>query len=151
VFRIRKYLLRIRIRGARYLNCGSGLGRPINYGSGRIRILPGHFCGHWKKQVAKKIVIIGFLLFLFTNKNQNSKTDFFSEISLSLSLSCKDLDLEHWLNLYSCTTYIYAQCTHMLTLSEFNECMANTYTVKEALNRTVTTRLWLNVIVVVNI
>jgi hypothetical protein len=41
---VNMYLLRIRIWGARYLNCGSGLGRPINYGSGRIRILSGNFC-----------------------------------------------------------------------------------------------------------
>jgi hypothetical protein len=35
---IRKYFFRIRTRGSVILNSGSG--RPINYGSGRIRILP---------------------------------------------------------------------------------------------------------------
>ncbi len=40
VFRIRKYLFRI--SGIVILKYGFGSGRPINYGSGRIRILLGH-------------------------------------------------------------------------------------------------------------
>jgi hypothetical protein len=43
---IRKYFFRIRIRGYKILNYGSEFGRPINYGSSWIRILPGHFCDH---------------------------------------------------------------------------------------------------------
>jgi hypothetical protein len=40
----------IRIQESEILKYGSGSRRPNNYRSDRIRILPGHFCGHWKKK-----------------------------------------------------------------------------------------------------
>ncbi len=49
---IRKYFCQIRIL-ASVMDHGSGSGRPINYRSGWIWIVPGHFFGHWKKLVVK--------------------------------------------------------------------------------------------------
>ncbi len=43
---ILNYIFQIRNHGSVILKYGSGSRRPSNYESGRIRIPPGHFCGH---------------------------------------------------------------------------------------------------------
>ncbi len=49
----RNLVLRIRIRGAVIRTYGSGSRRPIKYGSGWIRTLPGGFWAQWKKICCK--------------------------------------------------------------------------------------------------
>ncbi len=77
VFRVRKYFFRI--CGSVVMNYGSGSERPIYYGSGRIRILPLHFCGHWKnKYVAdgSKSLITGIELFgIFNKKSKDPNSE----------------------------------------------------------------------------
>ena len=69
---IRRYFFRIRIRGSVILNyrSGSGSGRPIKCGSGRIRIIPWHVCGHFQNKCSqigiKPLNIINIGLFFLS-------------------------------------------------------------------------------------
>ncbi len=115
---IRNYFFRIRILGPVILYYGSRYRRKLSNGADWIRILPGHFCGHWQKYVSNPdftYLLNGTVPVMVSFRICNNRiTD--SDPGCQLITGPSDPDPQHFFKLISLHTYFTPKGTQYGTI-----------------------------------